>query len=67
MSRGLMKYFLTALGLALILEGMPYFLAPGAIKKTLEMIKEQPEKYLRLFGLTAMLSGVVLLYMVNVF
>ena len=62
-----MKYFLTALGLALILEGMPYFLAPGSIKKTLEMIKDQPEKYLRLFGLTAMLSGVVLLYLVNVF
>jgi len=62
-----MKYFLTALGLALILEGMPYFIAPGAIKKTLETIKEQPEKFLRLFGLTAMLSGVVLLYVVNVF
>jgi len=62
-----MKYFLTALGLALILEGMPYFIAPGSIKKTLEMIKDQPEKILRLFGLMAMLSGVVLLYVVNVF
>ena len=62
-----MKYFLTALGLALILEGMPYFIAPGSIKKTLEMIKEQPEKSLRLFGLMAMLSGVILLYVVNVF
>ncbi len=62
-----MKYFLTALGLALILEGMPYFLAPGSIKKTLEMIKEQPEKFLRLFGLVSMLSGVALLYLVNVF
>ncbi len=62
-----MKYFLTALGLALILEGMPYFIAPGSIKKTLELIKEQPEKFLRLFGLMAMLSGVILLYVVNVF
>ncbi len=62
-----MKYFLTALGLALILEGMPYFIAPGSIKKTLEKIKDQPEKFLRLFGLMAMLSGVVLLYVVNVF
>lgn len=62
-----MKYFLTALGLALILEGMPYFMAPGSIKKTLEIIKDQPEKFLRLFGLLAMLSGVVLLYVVNVF
>lgn len=62
-----MKYFLTALGLALIIEGLPYFLAPAAIKKTLEMIKEQPEKFLRFFGLMAMLSGVALLYMVNVF
>ena len=62
-----MKYFLTALGLALILEGMPYFLAPGSIKKTLELIREQPEKYLRIFGLSAMLSGLLLLYVVNVF
>ena len=62
-----MKYFLTALGLALILEGMPYFIAPGSIKKTLEMILEQPEKSLRLFGLLAMFAGVTLLYVVNVF
>jgi len=62
-----MKYFLSALALALILEGMPYFLAPGALKKTLAMLMEQPEKFLRLFGLTAMLAGVALLYLVNVF
>lgn len=62
-----MKYFLTALGLALILEGMPYFLAPGSIKKTLELIKDQPEKFLRIFGLTAMMSGLLLLYLVNGF
>jgi len=62
-----MKYFLSALGLALILEGMPYFLAPGSIKKTLEMIKEQPEKFLRIFGLVSMLSGLALLYTVNFF
>ena len=62
-----MKYFLTALALAMIIEGLPYFLAPGAIKKTLALLKEQPEKFLRIFGLTAMLSGVMLLYLVNVF
>jgi len=62
-----MKYFLSALALALILEGMPYFLAPGALKKTLAMLMDQPEKFLRLFGLTAMLAGVTLLYLVNIF
>jgi len=36
-------------------------------KKTLEMIQEQPEKFLRRFGLLAMLAGVILLYVVNVF
>jgi uncharacterized protein YjeT (DUF2065 family) len=60
-----MKYFLTALGLALIIEGMPYFLAPGALKRTLETIRRQPESSLRLFGLVAMLAGVGLLYLVN--
>ncbi|MBN2809703.1 MAG: DUF2065 domain-containing protein [Deltaproteobacteria bacterium] len=62
-----MKYFLTALGLALIIEGLPYFLAPAAIKKTLEVIRQQPEKFLRFFGLSAMLSGLALLYAVNKF
>ncbi len=60
-----MKYFLTALGLALIIEGMPYFLVPAAIKKTLEMIRQQPESSLRFFGLLSMLAGVGLLYLVN--
>jgi uncharacterized protein YjeT (DUF2065 family) len=60
-----MKYFLTALGLALIIEGMPYFLAPGAVKRTLERIREQPETALRLFGLFSMVAGVGLLYLVN--
>ncbi|NPA24445.1 MAG: DUF2065 domain-containing protein [Deltaproteobacteria bacterium] len=60
-----MKYFLTALGLAMIIEGMPYFLAPKAIKKTLETIRQQPESFLRIFGLTVMLVGVGLLYLVN--
>ena len=60
-----MKYFLTALGLALIIEGMPYFLAPGELKRTLETIRRQPESSLRLFGLAAMLAGVGLLYLVN--
>ncbi len=60
-----MKYFLSALGLALIIEGMPYFLAPGAIKRTLATIRRQPEGRLRIFGLAAMLAGVGLLYLVN--
>jgi len=60
-----MKFFLTALGLAMVIEGMPYFLFPGGIKRLLATIQEQPESGLRLFGLLAMLAGVALMYLVN--
>ncbi len=60
-----MKFFLTALGLAMVLEGMPYFLFPAGVKRLLATIGEQPEKALRLFGLFAMLTGVALMYLVN--
>lgn len=57
-----MKYFISALGLALVLEGIPYFLFPGGLKRVLATMQELPEHQLRLFGLIIMLVGLGILY-----
>jgi uncharacterized protein YjeT (DUF2065 family) len=60
-----MKYFIAALGLALIIEGIPYFLFPAGIKQVLATMQELPEHILRVFGLTIMLIGLAILYVVK--
>ena len=60
-----MKYFITALGLALIIEGLPYFLFPAGIKQVLATMQELPEHILRVFGLAIMLIGLAILYVVK--
>ncbi|NIA19642.1 MAG: DUF2065 family protein [Xanthomonadaceae bacterium] len=60
-----MKYFIVALGLAFIIEGVPYFLFPAGIKRVLATMQELPEHILRVFGLTIMLIGLAILYVVK--
>ena len=52
--------FIAALGLALILEGLPYFLGPEAVKKLVSKVLELPPAYLRFFGLAAIIAGLAL-------
>ena len=55
---------LCALGLALIMEGIPYFGFPGAVKKVLtEVVPSLPVGALRLLGLGSMLLGLLLVYL----
>jgi uncharacterized protein YjeT (DUF2065 family) len=59
--------FLAALGLAFILEGLPYFLAPGAVKRMLvRMLNVQPSS-LRLVGLGSMAAGLILVALARFF
>ena len=57
------KYFLSVIGLVLIIEGSPYFLFPEKLKKFLEQIINISDGYLRVFGLVVMLAGLVVLYL----
>lgn len=57
-----MALFLTALGLAMILEGLPYFSIPGQMKALTEKIHETDDSLLRLFGLVLMLFGLLVIY-----
>jgi len=54
------KIFIAALGLALIMEGLPYFLGPEAVKSLVRKVLELPPAYLRAFGLTAIIAGLAL-------
>lgn len=57
-----MDYFLCVLGLVLIIEGLPYFVVPEKMKEVLAKIPQVPAATLRIFGITAIMAGVVLVF-----
>lgn len=58
-----MGYFLTVLGMVMIVEGLPYFAFPEKMKPWLQKLMETPDGSLRGIGLGLMLGGLVLLYL----
>ena len=59
------KLFLTGLGLAFILEGLPYFLAAEKMPTVLRALSERKPSELRGLGFTAILSGLALLFVLR--
>jgi len=57
------KYFLSVIGLVLIIEGSPYFLFPEKLKRYLAQIVNISDGYLRVIGLVVMLTGLIVLYL----
>ncbi|MFH2011195.1 MAG: DUF2065 domain-containing protein [Pseudomonadota bacterium] len=57
-----LKYFLSVLGLVLIIEGLPYFAFPDKFKKIISKLPEVPDNVLRLFGFIAMCLGLLFIY-----
>jgi uncharacterized protein YjeT (DUF2065 family) len=58
-----MEFLLTVLGVVLVVEGIPWFLSPSAIKRVYAQMLVLPERHLRFFGLSAMLGGLLLVYL----
>ena len=56
---------LVALALMLVIEGFLPFLSPGGMRQALEMMAQMSDQQLRMGGLTSMVVGVILLYLVN--
>jgi uncharacterized protein YjeT (DUF2065 family) len=54
-----------ALALIFVIEGVMPFLNPTGWRKTLRQISEMEDKTLRIIGLSSMIFGVILLYLVN--
>jgi uncharacterized protein YjeT (DUF2065 family) len=54
-----------ALALLLIVEGIFPFLSPDGVRKALAAIHQLSDAQLRFAGMSSMLIGVVLLYVIN--
>ena len=57
-----MKYFLSVIGMVMIVEGLPYFAFPDKIKDFLNKIVETPPHHLRIMGFFLMMIGLGILY-----
>ena len=53
--------FITALGLAVVIEGLPYFLFPEKMPRMLLQLATHPPSRLRMIGVTAMVTGLILI------
>lgn len=56
---------LTALALVFVIEGMLPFISPGRYKQMVAQIVTLNSGQLRLFGLAAMIFGILLLFIVR--
>lgn len=57
--------FLVAVSLVLVIEGVMPFLSPERTRKTLEMMLQMNNGALRFMGLSSMVLGVILLYILK--
>ncbi|HYA14032.1 MAG TPA: DUF2065 domain-containing protein [Syntrophales bacterium] len=57
-----MDFFLCVLGTVLVLEGLPYFAFPEKVKVYLLKVQAIPDSTLRLLGLTAIITGLIIVY-----
>jgi uncharacterized protein len=60
-----MNDFITALGLLLVLEGVPYFLAPSKMRLWIIQVAKMPDDTLRKTGFVMMLLGLFVVYLVR--
>jgi uncharacterized protein YjeT (DUF2065 family) len=56
-----MKLFLSALGLALILEGLPYALAPATVRRMAEVLPHLSDQFLKTLGVVVMGIGIMVI------
>lgn len=59
------EYWLAALGLMLVLEGMMPFLFPKVWRETLGKLAQLQDGQMRFVGLTLMIGGLLLIYWVK--
>ncbi|MBI5814962.1 MAG: DUF2065 domain-containing protein [Nitrospinae bacterium] len=51
------KLFLMVVGMVMIVEGVPYFIAPEQVKKVAGAITKANRRFLRLVGFALMMMG----------
>ena len=60
-----LEFLVVVLGVVLIVEGIPWFLAPRGTKRMLSELSQMNDQSLRGIGLVFMLAGLVLVYLVK--
>lgn len=60
-----MKDLLSALGLVLVIEGIPYFLAPDKMRQWVVKVAELPDGALRQTGFLLMMLGLLVVWLVR--
>ena len=60
-----MKLFFLLIGMVLIFEGLPYMAAPESMQTWLKKLSETRPEQLRIMGLVAMASGVLLCWIIQ--
>jgi uncharacterized protein len=58
-------FLLSVLGVVMIVEGIPWFLSPIGYKRLLLQLLPVNDLALRLLGLSCMLGGLLLVYLVR--
>jgi len=58
-----MEFFLSVIGMVMIIEGVPYFAIPYKMKSWVRKILEMPDSTLQRFGFILMLLGMGLVYL----
>ncbi len=58
-----MNFFITALGLMMVFEGIPYFCFPEKVKEFAQKIPEFENGTLRGFGFFLMILGLIVAYL----
>jgi hypothetical protein len=53
---------ISALGVAIVLEGLPYFVAPSAMRRYLELLSRMSDRALRTLGFGLMVAGLLVAY-----
>jgi uncharacterized protein len=57
--------FLMAIALMLVLEGILPFVSPNAWRETFQKLLQLEDGQIRFIGLSAMLIGLIMLYLIN--
>ncbi|MEK9629635.1 MAG: DUF2065 domain-containing protein [Nitrospinota bacterium] len=58
-----MSLFLSALGLMMVFEGIPYFCFPEKMKLYMQQLLELPDSVLRVAGFFLMMTGLLVVYL----
>jgi len=60
---GTWSLLLLALGMAMFIEGLPYFISPRGVRRTMRSLYGLHDGPMRLLGLALMAAGLVIAYL----